>query len=60
MTLDVPFIETEGELIDVAVYMLRADMMERSVNTTLENGKEALNAVCCDVAAHELGSPMID
>jgi hypothetical protein len=40
--------------------MLRADMVERSVNATLEDGKETLNAVRCDLIADELGSSVID
>jgi len=59
MPLDVAFIETEGELIDVAMRMLRADMVERAVNATLENSEEAFDAVRRDVIANELGGPVI-
>jgi len=60
MPLDIAFIETEGELIDITVHVLRADMVESAINAALENGKETLDPVRCHVATNELGSPMID
>src|SRR4051794_4712913 len=58
--LHITLIEAKGELIDIAVHVLRADMVESSVNATLENGKETFDAVRRHVTANELGSSMID
>ena len=60
MMLDVAFIEPERELINVAVQMLRADMVERAVNAALKNGKDAFDAVCRHVVADELGCAVVD
>src|SRR4051812_45883748 len=57
---DVAFVETEGEFIDIAVCVLRADMVECAVNATLEDGEETFDAVRRHVAANELGSAVIN
>ena len=58
--LYVAFVETEGELIDIAVCVLRADMVECAVNAALEDGKETFDAVRCHVATNELASAVIN
>ena len=57
MPPDIAFVETEGELIDIAVHVLRADMVERAVNATLEHSEETFNSVRRHVVANELESP---
>src|SRR4051812_4989193 len=57
---DVAVVEPERELIDVAMRVLRTDMVERAIDAALENGKDALNPVRRHVAANELGSAVID
>jgi hypothetical protein len=58
--LDVAFVKTESELIDITVHMLRANMMECAVDSTLKNSEEAFNAVRCDTVANKLASAVID
>src|SRR5207248_34382 len=44
----------ESELVTVAVQVAPANVMERAVDTALEQAKEAFRRVAVNVAAHEL------
>ena len=56
----VPVIEAERELANVAVKMLRADVVERPNDTALEDGKDALDAVRGHVVADVFAEAVID
>src|SRR3954447_11141965 len=58
--LDVAFVQPERELVNVAAQMLRAGMMIDAENAALHDREDALDAVGCHVAAHELSSAVID
>src|SRR3954447_10976303 len=58
--LDVAFVQPERELVNVAAQMLRAGMMIDAENAALHDREDALDAVGCHVAVHELSSAVID
>jgi hypothetical protein len=58
--LDIAFIQAEGKLIDIAVHVLRADMVERAINAPLENGKETFDTIGRHVIADELARAVVD
>jgi hypothetical protein len=60
MVFHVTLIEPEGEFIDIAAKMLRARMVIYSDQAAFENGENAFDTVCGDVAAYELPCFMID
>src|SRR5579859_2065621 len=59
MASDVALVQTERELIDVAVKVLSARVMVDSVKPTLQDGPDALNAVGRDCPARELSRAVV-
>src|SRR5882672_6350452 len=45
MPFHVPFVETESELIDVPMEMASRNLMVNAVDTALQDGPDALNAI---------------
>lgn len=45
---DVSIIEPEGEFVNIPMQMFRRDMVEGSINATLQDGPHAFNAVSPD------------
>ena len=60
MTLDVAFVQPEGELVDVPVQVLRADVVVDAVAAALQDRPDAFNAVRVGSATRVLASRMID
>jgi hypothetical protein len=60
VVLDVALVQPERKFINVAVKMLRAGVMIDANKTTLQDGKNAFDAVGCRLAANVFASAVID
>jgi hypothetical protein len=60
MVLHIAFVETEGELIDIAAKMLRAGVVVDTNQAALQNCEHAFNPVRGDIIADIFASAMID
>ena len=60
VALHVPIVEAEGEFVDVAPQVLRAGLVVDAMNAPLHHGKDALDAVGCDIAPGVLPGAVID
>ena len=60
MILYVTFIQPERKLVNVAVQVLRADVMIDADQAALEDGKNAFRSVRSHVASHVFTSAVID
>ena len=49
-----------GELVDLSVPVLKRHAAVRSVDATLEEGPEGLNAIGLDIGAHGLALAVVD
>ena len=60
VALDVPFVQSEGELVHVTANVFDADVVERASESALEDGPHTFDSVSARHAAHVLVSRMVD
>ena len=58
--LDVTFVQSEGEFVNVATKMLRAYLMVDAMNATLHDGPHGFDTVRADAVAHVFSTAMVD